>query len=136
MKTVKSAKELGEAIKNKEEYIYIEGDLKNRIIKIKATGKIAWAIAGVAIASAVGLYLSAPATAVATAPAGGVGSVVSFGGSAVAAGAATTILGINATAVAMSVAIAAGGIGAINLLRDDYKIVRNDNKGMLLERKS
>lgn len=136
MKTVKSAKELGEAIKNKEEYIYIEGDLKNRIIKIKATGKIAWAIAGVAIASAVGLYLSAPATAVVTAPAGGVGSVVSFGGSAAAAGAATTILGINATAVAMSVAIAAGGIGAINLLRDDYKIVRNDNKGMLLERKS
>ena len=136
MKTVKSAKELGEAIKNKEEYIYIEGDLKNRIIKIKATGKIAWAIAGVAIASAVGLYLSAPATAVATAPAGGVGSVVSFGGSAAAVGAATTILGINATAVAMSVAIAAGGIGAINLLRDDYKIVRNDNKGMLLERKS
>lgn len=136
MKTVKSAKELGEAIKNKEEYIYIEGDLKNRIIKIKATGKIAWAIAGVAIASAVGLYLSAPATAVATAPAGGVGSVVSFCGSAAAAGAATTILGINATAVAMSVAIAAGGIGAINLLRDDYKIVRNDNKGMLLERKS
>lgn len=136
MKTVKSAKELGEAIKNKEEYIYIEGDLKNKIIKIKATGKIAWAIAGVAIASAVGLYLSAPATAVATAPAGGVGSVVSFGGSAAAAGSAMTILGINATAVAMSVAIAAGGIGAINLLRDDYKIVRNDNKGMLLERKS
>lgn len=40
MKTVKTAKELGLAIKNKEDYIYVEGDLKNKVIRIKATGKL------------------------------------------------------------------------------------------------
>lgn len=43
MKTVKTSKELGEAIKSNEDYIYVEGDLKNKVIRIKATGKIAWA---------------------------------------------------------------------------------------------
>ena len=31
MITVKTSEELGKALKEKEEYIYIEGDLKNKI---------------------------------------------------------------------------------------------------------
>ena len=135
MKTVKTAKELGEAIKSNEEYIYVEGDLKNRVLKIKITGRIAWGIAGAAIAVAVGLYLAAPVAGAATAPAGAIGGVVSFKGSVLAASTAMTILGVKATTVAISVAIVAGGVGAINALRDNYKIERNDGTGMLLKRK-
>ena len=68
MKTVKTAKELGLAIKNEESYIYVEGDLKNKVLIIKATGKIAWVIAGGSIAAAIALYLATPAATVASAP--------------------------------------------------------------------
>ena len=57
MKTVRTSVELGKAIKAQEEFIYIEGDLKRKIVRLKATGKIAWGIAGASIASAVALYL-------------------------------------------------------------------------------
>lgn len=135
MKTVKTSEELGKAIKAKEEYIYIEGDLRKRIIRIKATGKIAWAVAGTSVAAAVGLYLATPVATATTAPAAGTGGVISFTGSATAATVATTVLGIKATWVAISVAIAAGGFGAISSLRDGYTIERKDANGMMLKRK-
>jgi len=135
MKTVRTSEELGKAIKAQEEFIYIEGDLKRKIVRLKATGKIAWGIAGASIASAVALYLATPAVTVATAPAAGVGGAISFTGSATAATAAITILGVKATWVAVSVAVAAGGYGAIRSLRDGYSIISKDEKGLMLKRK-
>jgi len=132
MKTVRTSEELGKAIKAQEEFIYIEGDLKRKIVRLKATGKIAWGIAGASIASAVALYLATPAVTVATAPAAGVGGAISFTGSATAA---ITILGVKATWVAVSVAVAAGGYGAIRSLRDGYSIISKDEKGLMLKRK-
>ncbi len=135
MITVKTSKELGEAIKNEESSIYIEGDLKNKVVRIKFTGKLAWAVAGASIAGAVLLYLLTPAATVASAPVAGAGGAVTFTGAAVSAGAAMTILGIPATTAAIAIAVAAGGYGAIISLRDKYKISRKDVNGILLEKK-
>lgn len=132
MRTVRTSKELGEALKNNESYIYVEGDLKNKVLKIKVAGRLAWAIAGGSIATAVALYIATPAATAATA---GVGGAISFTGSAAAASVATTVLGIPATTVAIYIAVAAGGFGAITSLRNNYTIERKDANGMLLKKK-
>ena len=59
---IRAEKELGEALKNDQDRIEIEGDLAKKVIRIKATGKIAWAIAAGAIAVAVIAVLATPAT--------------------------------------------------------------------------
>lgn len=130
---VKTSKELGKAIKNKEDVIIVEGDLKKRIIRIKATGKVAWAIAGASVAAAVTLYVITPAASVASAPAAGVGGAISFTGSVGAATAAYTILGIKATWVAIGTAVASGGIGGITTLRDKYTIVKKEDNSITLK---
>ena len=38
-------KDLSEALKNDKDTIEIEGDLADKVIRIKATGSVAWAIA-------------------------------------------------------------------------------------------
>jgi len=132
METVRTAKELGVALKKNESYIYVEGDLKNKIIKIKLAGKLAWVVAGGAIAAAVALYIATPAATVATAGAGG---LVSFTGSATAATAAVTILGLPATVVAITIAVTAGGYASLSSLRDEYEIVKKESNGILLKKK-
>jgi len=102
MKTVRTFKELAEALKSSESYIYVEGDLKNKIVRIKATERVA---------------------------SGGIGSSIT------AATVATTILGIPATTVAISVAVAAGGFAAITSLRNNYTIEKKETNGILLRKK-
>lgn len=132
--TVYNEKELAEAIKKQEEYIEIFGDFANKVVKIKATGKIAWAICGTALAAAIYLYVSTPAATVATAPAGGTGGVVSFGSATAATAVAATTLGSSVTA-AVAIGIAAGGIGAVNSLRNKYKIVDKKDRYVKIQRK-
>lgn len=43
----KTAKELSEAIKEETDVIEVEGDLSNKIVRIKVTGKVAWAVCAV-----------------------------------------------------------------------------------------
>ena len=45
---VKTSKQLGQAIKEEKETIEIEGDLAAKVIRIKATGKVAWGVAAAA----------------------------------------------------------------------------------------
>jgi len=40
--TVTNEKELGEAIKNGQDYIEVEGDLVKKVFKCKANGKVVW----------------------------------------------------------------------------------------------
>lgn len=79
---VRDNKGLGKAVKNNEDTIEIEGDLSKKVIKIKATGKVAWAVSIGAIGIAVAAALATPAT-------GGTSAVVGV----VAAPAAVTVLG-------------------------------------------
>lgn len=127
----KTSEELGKAIKNQEEYIEIEGDLKNKIIRIKAAGKVTWGVCIVALGTAITCYLATPAATVVTSPAGGQ-MVVASGITATLV--ATSTLG-TAAVPAVLIGIAAGGVGALNTLRDKYKIVEKNSKYIKLQRK-
>lgn len=122
MNTVRTEKELAKQIENNADIIIIEGSLKDKVIRIKATGKAAWIVAIGAIGVAVASFLSAPAT-------GGVSTVSSF----VGASAAVTTLGLSTTTSAILIAIAAGGVGVLNKLRD-YDIVEENDKRIKLKR--
>ncbi|MDN3555774.1 hypothetical protein [Halomonas maura] len=112
--------DLGEVLKNDQDTIEIEGDLKNTVLKIKATGKVAWAIAIAAIGVAVTVLIATGGTG---APASGI-----IGGGAVA------VLGLPTAISAVSIAVAAGGVGVLNSLRS-YRIADQSNGKLVLKRK-
>lgn len=123
----KTAEELGKAIKNNEDTIEIEGNLKNEVFRIKATGKVAWGVCAASLAFAITAYVLTLEATAATAPVGGAGgAVLAFGG--------TAALG-SAAIPALIIGISAGGIGALNTLRDKYKIVEKNKKYIKLKRK-
>lgn len=119
---VTSAKELGEALKAGADTIEIEGDLSKRVLRIKATGKVAWGIAIGAIVVAVVAILAAPAG-------GGVPALAS----AFTAPAAAAVLGVPTTVAAISIAVAAGGVAALNSLRK-YKIVSKNGDKLVIKK--
>ncbi len=116
-------KELALALKEEEDVLEIEGDLKKKVLKIKATGKIAWGIAIAAIAIAV-------AATIAAVPTGGLSETAGI----VAAPAAIGILGVDVTMAAIYIAVAAGGIGVLNSLRK-YEIMGEFGDTLMLTRK-
>ncbi|HBS57159.1 MAG TPA: hypothetical protein DEA38_15705 [Stenotrophomonas sp.] len=117
---VSNEKDLGEALRNGDDTIEIEGDLARKVVRIKATGKAAWAIALGAIAVAVILALGTGGTAAPASAVVGVGAV--------------SILGLSTATSAVAIAIAAGGVGALNSLRR-YKIASNTRGKLVLSRK-
>lgn len=133
MTTVTSKKELAQAVERGESRIEVIGDFANGVVKLKLIGPIAWGIAAAAIGGAVYLYMATPA---ATATTAGTGGVISFGAASTSAAAAVTVLGLNATTVAIGIGIAAGGVGVLTKIRDNYKIVEKSNNRVVLERKS
>ncbi|CRF45128.1 hypothetical protein [Helicobacter heilmannii] len=100
---VSNEKELAEAIENGENSIEIVGDFSKKIVKIKATGDVAWGIAIAAIAAAVAIVIAS----------GGLGAPASLFTAAGAVG----ILGTGPTISAVTIAVAAGGVGVLNKLR-------------------
>lgn len=127
----KTSEEFAKAVKNNEEVIIIEGDLKNHVLRIKATGKVAWGVCFGALAVAIVALLASPGAAVVT---GGPGGAALVAGGVAAAGVAATTLGSAAT-TAIAIGVAAGGAGILNRLRDKYKIVEKNDKYMKLQRK-
>lgn len=116
---IDNEKDLAKALNEEQDSIEIEGDLANKVVRIKATGTVAWAIAigaiGLAIVATVG-------TGGAAAPAAGV-----------VGAAATGVLGVSATAAAVAIAVAAGGVGVLNTLRS-YEIVNSEEGRVTLKR--
>ena len=119
---IRTEKELGEALKNGQDRIEIEGDLSKKVIRIKATGKVAWVIAGGVIAVAVVALLATPVT-------GGASNVAHL----FTAPAAVAILGVSATSSAIAIAVAAGGIGALKKLRS-YSLEKNPDGSITLKK--
>ena len=119
---IRTEKELGEALKNDQDRIEIEGDLSKKVIKIKATGKVAWAIAVGAIAVAVIAVLATPAT-------GGASNAAHL----VAAPAAAATLGVSVAASAIAIAVGAGGIGVLKKLRS-YSLEKNPDGSITLKK--
>ena len=126
-----TTKELADATKNNEDCIIIEGPLKDGVIRIKAVGTVSWGVCCAALVAAIVFYIATPAATVAATPAGGTASAVC---ATVATAAAATTLGTAAT-TAVAIGVSAGGIGALNMLRDRYKIVEKDEKHIVLKRK-
>lgn len=58
--SITNDKELGEALKAQKDTIEIEGNLKNKVLKIRATGTIAWAVCIGAIGITVVAILAIP----------------------------------------------------------------------------
>ena len=126
----KTAKELSEAIKEEIDVIEREGDLSNKIIRIKVTGKVAWGICAAALTAAIGFAIAAGATA-AVPPVGGANAL----GFTAAMGTVAVVLG-TAAGPALAIGIAAGGIGALTALRNRYSIVKKEKGSVILKKKT
>ena len=120
---IRTEKELADAINEGKDTLIIEGDLKKKVLRIKATGTLAWAVAIGAITVAVISIITAGPTA-------GTSTI----GSGIAAPAAASILGMEATISAISIAVASGGVGVLNKLRK-YDVVNKDKNKIVLKMK-
>lgn len=123
MKKVSTEEELGEALKNDEDEIEIEGKIKDTVIKIKARGKIAWVVAIGAIGVAIAAIIAGGPTAGTTLPAGAVAL----------APAAAALGGSNIALSAVMIGVAAGGVGALNRLRR-YRIVSKNSHSIIIRK--
>lgn len=127
MTKVNDEKELGEAIKRGDDAIEIEFKLKDCVIKIKVIGKVSWAIAIGSIGVAVTAIILMVGTGGTTAPASALVATPALAG-------AVGILGVPTTISAIGIAVAGGGIGALNKLRD-YEIEEISDTKAILHRK-
>lgn len=128
---VNNEKELNKAIHSNEDTIYIEGDLGNKVMKIKATGNVAWVIAFGAIAVTVIAILSVPTTGGTSAPAAGISGLT-------AAPIAVATLGARTVTSIISMCIATGSLATAKLffknLRRNYDIVKQGDMVVLKRR--
>ncbi|MGM0582962.1 MAG: hypothetical protein ACQETL_19960 [Bacteroidota bacterium] len=122
---IDNEKDLGKALKKDQETIEIEGSLKDKVIRIKATGKVAWTIAIGSIGIAVVAILY-PVPELAT-------QTGAKGIAALTGGAAVGILGAGTAASAISIAVAAGGVATLNKLRG-YKITSKSGDKIVLRK--
>lgn len=125
---INTNEELGKAIKDGEDTIEFEetSEAGKTTRRIKATGKVAWAVCIGFFTVAILLILAAPATGGASA-AGGV--VFSIAGAPAVVG----ILGMPTVVGAITIAVAGGGVGVLNKLRR-YKMEEKNGKIILLKK--
>ena len=134
MKTIRTSKELGSALKNNEPEIRIEGDLCKQVMRIRGVKPTVWGIVAGSIAAGAALLMATPAVTVASAPAGGIVGAIPFTGSVTVAAGAATILGVNATIVALGVAIGAGGGTAVLVkMRNKYTATKISDNCVILK---
>lgn len=134
---VTNEKELGKALHEEKDSIEIEGDLAKKVIKIKATGKVAWGVLIGSLAVAVPLIIVTVASAGTATPATAPAILGVMAPTVATIGAEATV---SAVSIAAGAAIAAGGVSAIpaavaamGKLRK-YKVTKN-NYGITLTRK-
>ena len=126
-KTVRTAEELGMAIRNNENTIVIEGSVGNATLAIQAIGPVAWVVAIGALGVAVAGIFVTVGTGGGLAPAGLVTE-------ACAAPALIAAFGSVGTAsTALSIAVAGGGVGILSSLRK-YKARKENGKVILTKR--
>lgn len=128
---VNNEKDLANAIKRNQNEITIVGDLSKKIIKIKATGKIAWVIAIGAVSVAVIAALKTPIIAAGGPPALAVDGIVAT----TSAGAAVSIWGVATTVAAISICVAGGSVSILKKLYEGYNIVSKGDGYVKLQKK-
>ena len=120
-------KELGEALKNNQDTIEIEGDLANKVIRIKATGAVAWGVC-------IGCVAVAVTFIVVTFGSGGTTAPVTVPTAAVSLGAAAAVWGLPTALAATGIAAAGGGVIVLNKLRK-YRLEKKSDTKIVLHRK-
>lgn len=121
------AKELAKAIKEGQDEIEIEYDLKKHVMRINATGTVAW---GVALGAMTVVVISA----LAEIGSGGVATPVSVMAASPALVGTVATLGVGATTAAITMAITAGGVGVLKKLRK-YDVEEISETKAILHRK-
>lgn len=121
------AKELARAIKEGQDEIEIEYDLKKHVMRINATGTVAW---GVALGAMTVVVISA----LAEIGSGGVATPVSVMAASPALVGTVATLGVGATTAAITMAITAGGVGVLKKLRK-YDVEEISETKAILHRK-
>ena len=115
-------KELGEALKRGDSTIVVEFELANKVIRIKATEKGVWALCVTALGVAVVCGVVTISTAgTATVPSAFIATVSGF-------------LGMPTAISAIGIAIAGGGVGALNKLRG-YRLEKVSDEKVILHKK-
>ena len=118
-------KALGEALKNDEETIELEGALAERIKRIYQLNHVLWCLCVVSLAVAAAALLAAPASA-------GTSSAVSLAAAAPAAAA----MGAPAAVTAALTAAAGGGVHVLRKLRErTMKELKNGHIVLYLRRR-
>ena len=124
---VTTEKELGEALKRGESTIEVEFDLQNKVLKIKALEKGAWVVCVAAIGVAVVCGVVTISTA-------GTATVPSAFVAAPAVVTVSSFLGMPTAISAIGIAIAGGGVGALNKLRG-YRVEKVSDEKIILHKK-
>ena len=120
-------KELGKALKEVQDTIEIEMDLCKKVIKIKAIGIVSW---GICIAS-ITIAVSCAVVAVSTA---GTTAVPDALIATPAMATLASVLGLPTAISAVAIAVAGGGVGALNKLRN-YRLERVSDEKIILHKK-
>lgn len=133
--SIKTFKEILDALRTDQDEIHIEGDAAKKIIKIKASGNIAWVIALGAVTVAVIAALSASKSN--NDKSSTAAMVLGFS----AAPAAVATIGVSATSGLIAIVMAGvGGIGlvatkrALTKLRNNYKVIASSENMVVLKR--
>lgn len=129
---VTTEEELGRRVQNGDNRIEIEGDLAKYVIRIKATGNVAWVVAFGAIGVAFLAIMTAPASP-ATGPVGVVVEGIVASG---AAAGAVSVLGYSTTVAALSIVLAVKSRSVLKNLRNKYNIVKESENKIVLLKKS
>jgi len=117
-------KELGEAIKLEVDVIVVRGEnLVKKVLRIKNAARVAWGLCLGGLGVAVGTILAAPIVPV--------GPVI---WTTLAGPVVVTTLGLEATKAAILIAVAGGGVAALNKLRK-YQITEQTPERLVLKRK-
>lgn len=120
-------KELGKALKEGQDTIEIEFDLCKKVIKIKAIGIVSWGICIASITIAVSCAVVAVSTAGTTAVPD---ALIAMPAMATLA----SVLGLPTAISAVAIAVAGGGVGALNKLRN-YRLERVSDEKIILHKK-
>lgn len=129
---VKTEEELAKAVNNNENRIEIEGDLAEKVIKIKASGNVAWAVAigsiGIAVIAIISLFKNSESK---NSQSPKVAFVASGIGATTAAG-AVGVLGLATTISAIKIAVSGGGKDVLKKLRN-YKMEKISDTKIVLK---
>ena len=120
-------KELGEALKRGDSTIVVEFELANKVIRIKATEKGVWALCVTAIGVAVVFGVVTISTA-------GTATVPSAFIATPAIATVSGFLGMPTAISAIGIAMAGGGVGALNKLRG-YQLEKVADEKVILHKK-